>query len=319
MTDATAARLGSTSRTSAGRRRGQPGPPGRVPRGHRRRRRVPVQRRGVVHHRPDAVRRRRRQDLSFRDGCCAYRSTAEFAGPGDRHIGVRSWPMSFVQRVTSVTLVTLLAVVGPSLTWRTRRARTTRPPRTASRPSSGTPRRTRADPGGDLRAAPARRQVPLRRRGPGPLGLLRAVWFASYRKAGLRHHYPGPRASSTGRCGTSSRAPEAGRPDVLPHEEGPGLPRRDLPWLAPRPPADAPRAETGQARAAGAPLDAPLLGRYARHRKPGTTATSAPVPRLEEATRRASGSRLVGLAPPSLAPWRCLDALRASRWPRSPR
>ena len=34
------------------------------PRGHRRRGCVPVQRRGVVHHRPDALRRRRRQDLS---------------------------------------------------------------------------------------------------------------------------------------------------------------------------------------------------------------------------------------------------------------
>ena len=35
--------------------------------GHRRRRGVPVQRRGVVHHRPDPLRRRRRQGLSDRD------------------------------------------------------------------------------------------------------------------------------------------------------------------------------------------------------------------------------------------------------------
>ena len=47
-------------------RRGQPGQARRPPRGHRRGRRVPVQRRGVVHHRTDAVRRRRREDLSSR-------------------------------------------------------------------------------------------------------------------------------------------------------------------------------------------------------------------------------------------------------------
>ena len=62
MTDATAARLKIERRgLPRRRRRGQPGPPGRLPRGHRGRRGVPVQRRGVVHHRPDAVRRRRRQ------------------------------------------------------------------------------------------------------------------------------------------------------------------------------------------------------------------------------------------------------------------
>ena len=62
MTDATAARLKmDVGGVPQAERRGQPGPPGRLPRGHRRRRRVPVQRRGVVHHRPDAVRRRWRQ------------------------------------------------------------------------------------------------------------------------------------------------------------------------------------------------------------------------------------------------------------------
>ena len=61
MTDATAARVGHAGRgVPQGRSRPQPGPPGRLPRGHRGRRRLPVQRRGVVHHRPDAVRRRGR-------------------------------------------------------------------------------------------------------------------------------------------------------------------------------------------------------------------------------------------------------------------
>ena len=46
-------------------RRGQPGQARRPPRGHRGRRGVPVQRRGVLHHRPDPVRRRRRQDLDI--------------------------------------------------------------------------------------------------------------------------------------------------------------------------------------------------------------------------------------------------------------
>ena len=62
MTDATAARLKmDVEEFRAARRRRQPGQAGRLPRGHRGRRGVPVQRRGVVHHRPDAVRRRRRQ------------------------------------------------------------------------------------------------------------------------------------------------------------------------------------------------------------------------------------------------------------------
>ena len=70
MTDATARRLKMERRgVPPAQRRGQPGPPGRLPRGHRGRRGVPVQRRGVVHHRPDAVRRRRRQArLSRTDG-----------------------------------------------------------------------------------------------------------------------------------------------------------------------------------------------------------------------------------------------------------
>ena len=62
MTDATAARVKmGVEDFRAAARRVQPGPPGRIPRGHRRRRGLPVQRRGVLHHRPDAVRRRRRQ------------------------------------------------------------------------------------------------------------------------------------------------------------------------------------------------------------------------------------------------------------------
>ena len=62
MTDATAARVKmSVEDFRAAAAAGEPGPPGRLPRGHRGRRGVPVQRRGVVHHRPDAVRRRRRQ------------------------------------------------------------------------------------------------------------------------------------------------------------------------------------------------------------------------------------------------------------------
>ena len=65
MTDDTARRLGIERRgLPQADRGGQPGQAGRPPRGHRRRRGVPVQRRGVVHHRPDAVRRRRRQDLT---------------------------------------------------------------------------------------------------------------------------------------------------------------------------------------------------------------------------------------------------------------
>ena len=40
-------------------RRGEPGPPGRRARRHRRRGGLPVQRRGVLHHRTDALRRRR--------------------------------------------------------------------------------------------------------------------------------------------------------------------------------------------------------------------------------------------------------------------
>ena len=66
MTDDTARRLGRGGRgVPQDERRGQPGQAGGPPRGHRRRCRVPVQRRGVVHHRPDAVRRRWRQDLSL--------------------------------------------------------------------------------------------------------------------------------------------------------------------------------------------------------------------------------------------------------------
>ena len=61
MTDATAARVGMPVEEFRRRRRLEPGPPGRLPGGHRGRRGVPLQRRGVVHHRPDAVRRRRRQ------------------------------------------------------------------------------------------------------------------------------------------------------------------------------------------------------------------------------------------------------------------
>ena len=62
MTDATAARIGVVGRRLPRRgRRGQPGPPRRLPRGHRGRGRVPLQRRGVVHHRTDALRRRWRQ------------------------------------------------------------------------------------------------------------------------------------------------------------------------------------------------------------------------------------------------------------------
>ena len=65
MTDATAAPARRRRRgLPQARRRGQPDQAGRVPGGHRRRRGVPVQRRGVVHHGADAVRRRRRQDLS---------------------------------------------------------------------------------------------------------------------------------------------------------------------------------------------------------------------------------------------------------------
>ena len=65
MTDDTAAGWGSTSRSSAT-MNAEANPVKRVgsPRGHRGRGGVPVQRRGVVHHRPDALRRRRRQDLS---------------------------------------------------------------------------------------------------------------------------------------------------------------------------------------------------------------------------------------------------------------
>ena len=52
------------------------------PRGHRRRRCVPVQRRGVVHHRPDALRRRRRQDLSQHVNYSSTRAgLARIAGP----------------------------------------------------------------------------------------------------------------------------------------------------------------------------------------------------------------------------------------------
>ena len=74
MTDATAARVKMSVEDFRGRGRGvQPGQAGRLPRGHRRRRGVPVQRRGVVHHRPDAVRRRRRQArLSLTPHCGAH-------------------------------------------------------------------------------------------------------------------------------------------------------------------------------------------------------------------------------------------------------
>ena len=62
MTDATAARLKmDVEEFRAAQRRRQPGAPGGLPRGHRCRCGVPVQRRGVVHHGPDVVRRRRRQ------------------------------------------------------------------------------------------------------------------------------------------------------------------------------------------------------------------------------------------------------------------
>ena len=74
MTDATAARLGvGVEEFRAADRRGQPGQAGRLPRGHRGRRGVPVQRRGVVHHRPDAVRRRRRQARLSRPPTAARR------------------------------------------------------------------------------------------------------------------------------------------------------------------------------------------------------------------------------------------------------
>ena len=65
MTDATAKRLGvdvDDFRKAAA--ESQPDQAGRGAGGHRGRRGVPVQRRGVVHHGADAVRRRRRQDLS---------------------------------------------------------------------------------------------------------------------------------------------------------------------------------------------------------------------------------------------------------------
>ena len=98
MTDATAARVRHARRgvpqgCNAER---QPGPPGRLPRGHRGRRGVPVQRRGVVHHRPDAVRRRRRQARLSRgrrlrsdDSRAARGAPARIAVEVHQHTGAR--------------------------------------------------------------------------------------------------------------------------------------------------------------------------------------------------------------------------------------
>ena len=63
MTDDTARRVGVERRTSARRRSSATRCAGRLPRGHRRGRGLPVQRRGLLHHRPDPLRRRWRQGL----------------------------------------------------------------------------------------------------------------------------------------------------------------------------------------------------------------------------------------------------------------
>ena len=88
MTDATAVRLKmepeELRRLNA---EANPGPPGRRARGHRRRCGVPLQRRGVVHHRSDAVRRRRREGLRW---CALDLRVTRGHGSARRRTGVRT-------------------------------------------------------------------------------------------------------------------------------------------------------------------------------------------------------------------------------------
>ena len=144
--------------------------------------------------------------------------------------------MSFVQRVTSVTLVTLLAVVGPSLTVHADAAgghhkkyhKHHKHHLTAKqRYAQAHPRLIRAVTYGLRQRGDKYR---FGAEGPNRWDCSGLVYF-SYRKAGFRD-MPRTSRQQYRAAATSSRCGCARRPDVLPHEEGPGLPRRDLPGLA---------------------------------------------------------------------------------------
>ena len=113
MTDATARRVGvepEDYRKAAAER--DPGAPGRPARGHRRDRGVPVQRRGLVHHRPDPLRRRRRQGLTGAD------PARDLPGSG---VGVRMVPV--LPSTTGARHLCPAAPVIPSCPQTPRRAR----------------------------------------------------------------------------------------------------------------------------------------------------------------------------------------------------
>ena len=128
-----------------------------LPRGHRRRRGVPVQRRGVVHHRPDAVRRRRRQDLSERHAARPTRGRR--VGRPLRHTESRMDGTSSPASIATPVLARLPAPVAP--------ARSSPSALTAALALAGCTRSTRTPP--TTAPAPSRRAQGLTVAGEWPL------------------------------------------------------------------------------------------------------------------------------------------------------